>query len=35
MSNSDGFSRELQNPILCISLSEKYNKTPVTSSLPA
>jgi hypothetical protein len=25
MSNPDGFSRELQNPILCISLSEKYN----------
>ncbi|MFZ0774796.1 MAG: hypothetical protein WCA49_24610 [Candidatus Sulfotelmatobacter sp.] len=24
MSNPDGFSRELQNPILCISLSEKY-----------
>jgi hypothetical protein len=25
MTNPDGFSRELQKPILCISLSEKYN----------
>jgi hypothetical protein len=25
MSNPDGFSRQLQNPILCISLSEKYS----------
>jgi hypothetical protein len=25
MANPDGFSRDLQNPLLCISLSEKYS----------
>jgi hypothetical protein len=25
MSNPDGFSTELHNPILCISLSEKFD----------
>jgi hypothetical protein len=25
LSKPDGFSTELQNPLLCISLSEKYN----------